>query len=158
MPWPVRTDGAALTVAQPENPPVRYFKAPPMFPFVLPAGVLIGFWFFCARGTGEHADWIRSWINRTLGKHTIAITGYFLGAMHLFFEPLYMATQLRKHQTPLGPAIKWILLTVAFGIGGIDNFKECVIYEKIRAVYKQTDVGDIGPNVAGADTYAKKRQ
>lgn len=132
---------------QPEVPPIRYFKRPPMFPFIVPAGVMLLAWFFCAYAPGALADACRAWIDRVLGRYTLTITGWFAAVMHFLLEPAYMASQLRKHDTPARAGLKWILWTVLFGFGAIDAFWECGLYEKVRHVYKQTDVGDIGPNV-----------
>lgn len=145
-------------MAKPEAPPVRYFKQPPAFPHIVPAGAAIAFWFYCAYAPGAAADACRAWIERTLGRHTIKVTGYFLALMHLFVEPAYLITRLRKHKTPLGPSIKWLLWTVVFGFGALDAYSECVLYEKTRHIYKQTDVGDIGPNVDEGVSREKKRQ
>ncbi len=76
-----------------------------------------------------------------------------------------------RHKVPLIPRLKWLAWNVAVGWGAIDEFYECsesqlysalqlttALYEKVRHVYLQTDVGDIGPYVKDTVSEEKKSQ
>lgn len=76
-----------------------------------------------------------------------------------------------KHQVPWRPRLEWLAWNVAIGWGAIDEFYECsesppgrlhqlmpALYEKVRHVYKQTDVGDIGPYVKETVVTSEKKQ
>ncbi|CAK9785314.1 hypothetical protein CC85DRAFT_288823 [Cutaneotrichosporon oleaginosum] len=144
----------------PEHPTVDYFKRPPMFPFTLPLGgsLLVLLVLFFGEGKSQLIDDARQWIGERAGFSTITICTWFAAFMHLLAEPALMIWMTGRHRVPLGPRLKWLAWNVAIGWGAIDEFFECTLYEKVRHVYKQTDVGDIGPNVKDAVSKEKKTQ
>ncbi|RSH85063.1 uncharacterized protein EHS24_006653 [Apiotrichum porosum] len=134
-------------------PRVYYFKLPNIFPFVAPAVIMLGALFFTLWGTGSHADWLREWVATNIGSKFTLWAAYFAAAMHqhLVLEPAYMLYLTGKYGTPLVPRLKWVLCNMVVGFGALDAFFECIMYERIRTVYRQTDVGDIGSNVKGVE-------
>ncbi|KAL1411891.1 hypothetical protein Q8F55_002877 [Vanrija albida] len=144
----------------PTNVQINYYERPAWFPFTAPALIAMSVLFFSAWGTGHYADLLREKIEFYLGPHMIKFGFGLLAFFHLAFEPAYMFWLTGKHKVPFGPRVKWILTNMAVGFGAINEFHECVMYERLRLVYKQTDVGDIGPRNKGSEevTAEKKKQ
>lgn len=145
---------------QPTNVPIDYYTAPAWFPFTAPALIGMAALFFAQWGTGHYADLFREKIEYYLGPHMIKFALGIVVFFHLAFEPAYMFWLTGKHKVPFGPRVKWILTNMTIGFGAINEFHECVTYERLRLVYKQTDVGDIGPRKKGTEevTAEKKKQ
>ncbi|GMK59795.1 hypothetical protein CspeluHIS016_0900120 [Cutaneotrichosporon spelunceum] len=144
----------------PSHPKIDYFKTPPMFPFTLPlfSALMFLLVLYFGEGKNELIDQARQWIGERAGFSTITLATYFSAVMHLLAEPALMIWMTGRHGVPIGPRLKWLAWNVAVGWGAIDEFFECTLYEKVRHVYKQTDVGDVGPYVKTNVSEEKKTQ
>ncbi|BEI79769.1 hypothetical protein CcaverHIS002_0102980 [Cutaneotrichosporon cavernicola] len=157
--WAVRPRLFAMR-EQPSHPTIDYFKTPPMFPFTLPlfAALVCLLILYFGEGKNQMIDDARQWIGVRAGFSTITWCTYFAAAMHLAAEPALLIWMTGRHHVPIGPRLKWLAWNVVVGWGAIDEFFECTLYEKVRHVYKQTDVGDIGPYIKTAVSEEKKTQ
>ncbi|KAL7420129.1 hypothetical protein Q5752_005095 [Cryptotrichosporon argae] len=133
----------------PATPPLTYYSSPTLLPLALPALVGLAVLAFALYGTGETARAFRAWVDGTLGNLALPAAKWTAIAFHLVLEPIYMLVLTARHGTPSAVRAQWVLTVVLVGFAGITEFWDCLQYERIRHIYKQTDVGDIGHRLAG---------
>ncbi|ORY22699.1 hypothetical protein BCR39DRAFT_583976 [Naematelia encephala] len=146
----------------PERPVVDYYSPPSPFPFAVPGVLGLLALLFALVGPGPYAVQWRNFLDARLGKKGIPAITYFVVFMHFIFWPIFMFWTLRKHKVPLEPGIKWMITATVLGIGCGTEFWETVQYERLRHVYRQTDVGEIEPRVGhgrgGGKVSSEKKQ